>query len=188
MSPRNVAIFGILTACAVVTWLAANRDEVADTATGPAPPVDSGYYVLDAVIFGNDEFGAPRYEIRAAEARQSERTAPIRLIAIEVAYAGEDDQRWRITADLAHMDPVTNAMAMQGNVVASRADDESGDDQPVALYTDELAFDPAVELISTLAAVEFRVGTSRLTAVGMQASLRDDTIRLESNVRGQYVP
>lgn len=186
ITPRNAMIFAILAAIAVVTWVVASDEEHLVIESDATTTVESGYYVLEATIFGSNALGEPRYEIRAAEARQSDRTEAIEMRDIEVRYSGVNEGAWQITADSAALEPTSRELAMTGNVVARRLDNAQFD--TLDLRTQALTFIPREERIDSSTSVEFRVGDSRLTAVGMQASLVDDTIRLLSNVRGQYVP
>ena len=105
---------------------------------------------------------------------------------IEVRYTGIEEPLWQITANQAQLDPTTQAINMTGNVVARRSGNAA--ERVVNLLTDQLLFQPDQERIASASTVVFRVGDSQLTALGMQASLPDDTIQLETNVRGKYVP
>ncbi|MEL7024300.1 MAG: LPS export ABC transporter periplasmic protein LptC [Pseudomonadota bacterium] len=186
MTPRSFALLALLIAAAVVTWIAATSESERTASSGITTNVESGYYVLDAVIFGSNELGEPRYEIHAKEARQRDSAAPIEMLGIEVRYTAIQEPTWQITAARAELDPTSRDLAMSGDVVARRADDALA--KTMDLRTDTLLFKPNIEQIETEATVSFRVGASTLTALGMRASLPKDTIRLNSNVRGQYVP
>lgn len=186
MTPRSTLIVAVLCAIAVISWIAARDDDDRAADASAITTVESGYYVLDAVIFGSNELGEPRYEIHAAEARQSDREGPIQMRDIEVRYMGIEEPVWQITANQAQLDPTSQAINMTGNVVARRAGNDL--ERVVNLLTDQLLFQPDQERIASESTVVFRVGDSQLTALGMQASLPDDTIQLETNVRGKYVP
>ena len=186
MTPRNVFFLAILVTAAILTWIAATPEPESPLGDSATTNVESGYYVLDAVIFGSNELGEPRYEIHAKEARQSDSDAPIVMEEIEVRYTAIQEPTWQITAARAELDPISQALSMSGNVIARRADDRSA--KTMDLKTEQLLFQPDEERIETQSTVNFRVGSSTLTALGMQASLPNDTIRLNSNVRGQYVP
>mgnify|MGYP001796933082 CR=1 FL=1 len=126
MTVRNALLLVILTAIAVIAWYA-GIDDTNDVADGDTPPpIQSGYYVLDAVIYGGRSDTRGVFEITAAQAQQSMRGEPILLTASDV--------------------------------------------------------------VMTDANVEFLIGRSRLEALGMRATLSEDTINLRSNVRGQYTP
>lgn len=186
MTVRNALLLVILTAIAVIAWYA-GIDDTNDVADGDTPPpIQSGYYVLDAVIYGGRSDTRGVFEITAAQAQQSMRGEPILLTDIEIRYATEDEQRWHIEARTAALEEATQKLEMAGNVVATRMPADGG--VTFSMKTEALAFDPTSDVVMTDANVEFLIGRSRLEALGMRATLSEDTINLRSNVRGQYTP
>lgn len=186
MNTRSILLFATLIAVAVLTWYVGRDNAVDDNSGDAPPPIRSGYYVLDATIYGgrNDTRGA--FEITAAQAQQSMRGQPILLTDIEIRYYADAAQEWHIKARTAALEESTQKLEMAGNVVATRIAGPDG--TPFSLHTEALAFDPGSDAVTTDASVEFMVGKSRLEALGMRANLVDDTITLRSNVRGRYTP
>ena len=185
MNMRNGLVLLVLAAVAVVTWLArGDRDELGTDAV-LATPVERGYYMLDAHIFGTDESGELLYELAAERALQEASRDPIELSGIRVDYAGGEG-RWEIEAATATLQYGGERIALTGNVIARRrADDTVG---PVTVRTESMAFDPVQRSVETEATVRFEIGDGSLVATGMRALLDEDRIELRSNIRGQFTP
>ncbi|MFK8014054.1 MAG: LPS export ABC transporter periplasmic protein LptC [Gammaproteobacteria bacterium] len=186
MSVRNALLLAVLAAIAVIAWYAGIDNEKSAVDADAPPPIQSGYYILDALIYGGSNDTRGVFEITAAQAQQSMRGEPILLTDIEILYVTQDEQQWRIEARTAALEEATQKLEMAGNVVATRVPADGG--ITFSMKTQALAFDPASDVVTTDANVEFLVGRSRLEALGMRATLSEDSINLRSNVRGQYTP
>ena len=187
MTTRNLLMLLILAAVAVVSWLAGAQRRDGDAASTEPPPVQRGYYILEARIFGSNDDGERMYELNARQALQSARGEPIELEQVQVAYAGDDgDGDWRISAVNATLDEATSQLVLFGDVVATRLAEQPGDE--VRLSTERLSYDPRAQVVETDDRVRFELGAGSLVATGMRASLSDNKIELRSNISGQFTP
>lgn len=187
MTTRNLLMLLTLAAVAVISWLAGAQRRAGDGNSIAPAPVQRGYYILEARIFGSDDNGEPMYELNARRALQSARGEPIELEQVQVAYAGDNDSgSWRISAINATLDESTSQLVLSGDVVATRLAAQPGDE--VRLSTERLAYDPRGQVVETDERVRFELGAGSLVATGMRASLADNTIELRSNISGQFTP
>ncbi len=185
MNMRNGLVLFVLAAVAVVTWFVRGDRDEADSEALVATPVERGYYMLEAHIFGTDESGELLYELAADRALQDASQDPIELSGIRVDYAGGNG-RWQIEAATATLQYGGERIAFSGNVIARReADDTVG---PVTVRTESMAFDPVQRSVETDATVRFEIGEGSLVSTGMRALLDEDRIELRSNIRGQFTP
>ncbi|MEM7611253.1 MAG: LPS export ABC transporter periplasmic protein LptC [Pseudomonadota bacterium] len=186
MTTRQFMVMVLLGLAAALTFIAStNREEVADT-DRVSTPIRSGYYMLDATIYGTDQSGEPLFVIEAAQAVQSGRGQPIQLSDIRIEYAQNRQNPWRIAARSGSLDESSNNLRLEGDVTATRSSDNPRD--TVQLRTEVLSFDPLAEVVQTDALVSFRMGEGDLMATGMRASLGQNTVELRSNIRGQFTP
>ena len=103
-----------------------------------------------------------------------------------MSYTGDEAIAWHIEARTAALTEDSGYLEMAGNVIARR--ERTNDDTELSLATERLAFDPTLETVSTGSRVRFLIGTGVLEATGLSAHLRNDTVELNSNVRGEYAP
>ncbi|MEM9172128.1 MAG: LPS export ABC transporter periplasmic protein LptC [Pseudomonadota bacterium] len=186
MNARSLLLLIILMSLAIGSaWLVRPIAEDADDRERP-PPIRSGYYVLDAMIYSGNAGTRGAYEIRAREAQQSAAGEPILLQDIEVNYTGDATLAWDIQARTAALSEASGYLEMAGSVVATRR--PGGDAQPLIVTTERLAFDPQTDLVSSDERVRFAIGTGILEGTGLRVHLSDDTLALQSNVRGEYAP
>jgi LPS export ABC transporter protein LptC len=79
-----------------------------------------------------------------------------------------------------------STLLLTGNVqVAGSAERNEGQ---ALIRTDELAYDTRTDVVQTTAPVTVELGPHQLRGRGMRVSLNQGTLRLESNVNGQFKP
>lgn len=184
LSPRNTLVLVGLLAAAVGSWYLARQhrggEDVVETET-----VQRGYYLKAARILGTGPDGSLLYEIRAERAEQQEDNR-IDFTNVLINYSPESDVPWSVNADSATIEPDENLVLLRGHVRALSSEGFSGNDTEIR--TQYLELDPEAYLAETDERVQIRIGARSLTATGMLASLRDNTVELKSNVSGKFVP
>jgi len=75
---------------------------------------------------------------------------------------------------------------LKGHVRAMSSEGFSGNDTEIR--TQYLEIYPEEFLAETDERVQIRIGPRSLTATGMLASLKDNQLKLKSNVRGKFAP
>lgn len=184
LSPRNTVVLAALIAGTLGSWyLARQHRAVVDTVDRDT--VQQGYYLKGARILGTGPDGSLLYEIRAERAEQQDNDR-INFTNVLIDYSPESDVPWSVNADSATIEPDKNLVLLSGHVRAISSQGFSGNDTEIR--TQYLELDPEAYLAETDERVQIRIGARSLTATGMLASLKDNTVKLKSNVSGKFVP
>jgi len=185
MSPRTITLIVVLTAAALGSWYLARSNQADDADEILYDTVHRGYYLKSARILGTGEDGSLLYEIEAVHAEQQAKDR-IEFSDVRIRYSPETEIPWIVHADEATLREGSPRIALRGHV---RAVGTSGDDsQDTEIRTQYLEFDPERYVAETDERVQIRIGARSLTATGMLASLKDNTVELKSNVRGKIAP
>ncbi len=185
MSPRNFALFALLTAGAVGSWYLARPGDDTDDEELPIDSAYTGYYLKSARILGTGDNGDLLYEIEAdrAEQRSDKR---IDFTDVRIRYSPDSDIPWIVNADEATLSEDSPRVTLRGHVRAISPSGFSGDDTEIR--TQYLELDPEKYLAETDQRVQIRIGARSLTATGMLASLDTNQVELLSNVSGKFAP
>ena len=184
---RNTLIMLVLAIAAAGTWLAtwppAERSLPAeDTET----PQSRGLYVRGARILGTDEEGRVTYRISADRLDELPDEDRLRLTDVDVEYQPADETAWSISAASASATKDVARLELVGDVeIRSEAND---DGKPLTISTQKLTFWPDTSSAESDEPVEIRFGSLHLRGVGLRTHLKGDSLRLESNVHGTFVP
>ena len=184
ISPRNAIVLGTLVAAALGSWYLARQNQ-GQAAVEPADVTHRGYYLKSARILGTGEDGSLLYEIRAERAEQQD-AERIAFTNVLINYSPASEVPWSVNADTATIAPEMNRVLLRGHVRAVSSQGFSGNDTEIR--TQYLELDPEAYLAETDERVQIRIGARSLTATGMLASLKDNTLELKSNVSGKFVP
>jgi LPS export ABC transporter protein LptC len=186
MSIRNALGFMLLVCAAAATWYlslppaVAPADREADD-TGPL-----GYYLKGARLLGTNDDGDITYVVIAERAEELPEEAQLELRNVLVEYRPEHEIPWLVSATSARAPKAGSYLDLMGDVqLRSLPADGS---EPTVISTDSLRFAPNEYTAQAGGAVALQVGGQRLEAVGLWAHLKDDSVKLESNVHGQFVP
>jgi LPS export ABC transporter protein LptC len=147
---------------------------------------ERGYYLNDAVLTELGADGRPRVVVRARSIEQQLSDQSVRLDALELDYSTERQGRWQVTAQTGRMPSDRGSLLLAGDVRVTGAAD-AGQGKAV-IRTDELAYDTRSNVVQTAAPVVVEFGPHELRGRGMRVGLNEGTLRLESNVHGQFKP
>lgn len=171
-------------------------DNSADT-TSTMPP-DPGYAAKDAVVVETGYDGRERYRLNAQVIHQQIDSSVIDLEGLEMDYhpdaqdkvAGEaaaprtSDQKWHLRSDRGQVRADGDDVQLSGNVVVTGH--TPGNDQLLKMTTETMRINTPTEFIETDAPVRLDWSGHTLDAVGMRADLKAGTLRLESDVHGEF--
>ena len=163
--------------------LAGSQDDAAQSA---AAADERGYYLRDARLTELGADGRPRVVVRARSIEQQLTDQSVRLAQLELDYTTQEQGEWRVTADRGRMPSDRGSLQLEGNVLVVGTA-EHGEGKAV-IRTDELAYDTHTNVVQTAAPVTLDFGPHKLRGRGMRVSLNEGTLRLESNVNGQFIP
>jgi LPS export ABC transporter protein LptC len=157
-----------------------------DDATAAAGPDERGYYLTEASLTELGMDGKPRVVVRANLIEQQLSDQSVRLVQLELDYNTARQGQWHVTADTGRMPSDRSTLLLKGNVrVAGSAERSRG---RAVIRTDELSYDTRTNLVQTGAPVIVEFGPHELRGRGMRVGLNQGTLRLESNVNGQFNP
>ena len=185
MSPRSIFVTLLLTAAALGSWYLARQHSSDDNAGAATEPVNRGYYLTSARILGTGEDGSLLYEIEATRAEQRNDTE-IAFTDVRINYSPTSEVPWSVDADSALINRDESVLKLSGHVRAVSSEGFSGNDTEIR--TDYLELDPERYVAETDERVQIRIGARSLTATGMLALLKENQLKLKSNVSGKFAP
>ena len=184
-------ILRALAAAAVIALLAIAWLALHGEVSGPAAPETArvsaqnpGYSASDAVLTETGPDGRPTYTLHAAQIREHPASRVALLDRVEMQFRDTAGQLWHGRADQARVTDQASQVDLSGNVTLSGMLPGTG--EPVRISTDRLSVDTHAEVVATSDPVTIDVAGGQLTARGIVARLREQRIRLESQVHGHY--
>jgi LPS export ABC transporter protein LptC len=180
-------IRGLVAASAVVAGtllaygLLSGRD---DGIEAKAADDQRGYYLTKATLTEMGADGSPRIVLRAELIEQRLADQNVHLSDLSVDYNTADAGNWTVTADRGRLLPDASSLRLSGNVII-RGTEARGS---AVIRTDELTYDTKTSLVQTAEPVAVQFGEHTLSSRGLRAALNEGTLRLESNVHGQFKP
>lgn len=167
----------------LLKMLAGSPDDALESA---AAADERGYYLNDAKLTELGADGRPRVVVRAKSIEQQLADQSVRLVQLELDYTTQKQGEWHVTADRGRMPSDHGSLQLEGNVLVVGAAERS--EGKAVIRTDELAYDTRTNVVQTAAAVSVDFGPHQLRGRGMRVGLNQGTLRLESNVNGQFKP
>jgi LPS export ABC transporter protein LptC len=174
-------------------------DNGADAAALLAP--DPGYAARDAEVIETGYDGRERYRLNARVVRQQSDGGVIDLEQLEMDYhpgaqTGVPGERpaapvaageiWHLTSDRGQVRANGDDVQLNGNVVVTGPAPGTG--APLTLSTEAMRINTPTEFIETDSPVRVRWSGHELLSRGMKADLKAGTLRLESDVHGEFSP
>jgi LPS export ABC transporter protein LptC len=181
---RSVTIVAMVAAGALLlNLLAGSPDDASESATAAD---ERGYYLHDARLTELGADGQPRVVVSARSIEQQLADQSVRLTQLELDYTTQEQGEWHVTADRGRMPSDHGSLQLEGNVLVVGTAGRSAD--KAVIRTDELSYDTRTNVVQTAAAVTVDFGPHQLRGRGMRVGLNQGTLRLESNVHGQFQP
>lgn len=185
VSTREILVIGTLAAGAFASWYFARPAAEAEAQAASFDAARRGYYLKSARILGTGEDGRLLYELQAREAEQLGANR-VTFKDVHINYSPQSDVPWTVNADTATIFADEQRVQLEGHVSAISREGFSGSDTEIR--TQYLDVYPEQFRAETDERVQIRIGARSLTATGMLASLKDNQVKLKSNVRGKFAP
>jgi LPS export ABC transporter protein LptC len=182
---RVFTVLAVLALC-VSTWI------LSTPARRPQTPIDAkqadlpGYYLKNAVLTDYDLAGDPSIRIEAERIDQIAHGNEVALYNVRVAYQAPNGQSWVMVGDVAHVQPGGKVVDVTGNVRLQG--EPTGGEGVAVVHTDTLSYDVPDAVVTTKSDVRIDFAKHTLTAHGLDANLKERTMRLESKVNGRFHP
>ena len=183
MITRVLLVAGLVALiAALVQWRVVDREPAADEEKVLRP----GYFLtgVDLEEFGAD--GKLRIGLQSISANEDPASGVVRLSDVAVDYHAPTGRLWHLTANEARVPPGGRVVEFEGDV---RLTGQPGEDPRAAeLHTARMMLDTVAETAETQSPVELVFGTHRMHALGMHADLKAGSLRLRSDVNGNFAP
>jgi lipopolysaccharide export system protein LptC len=171
----------------VAVWLTLSprqAEPVTAQNSGPAAP-DLGYSASDASMVETGADGLPLYTLQARQIQQDPQTNIIHLSTVHMTRRDSSGGELQVRSDRANAQQDSAQIDLSGHVNVTVKFASS--DQPLYILTDPLHVDTHTEIIRTSAPVTLDWAGTRITATGLVANLKEQRLKLESQVHGQVV-
>jgi len=170
-----------------------------DEAIVAAP--DPGYAARDAEVIETGLDGRERYRLKAQVIRQQLDAAVIDLEKLEMDYhpgsqpqipgeappsASLENETWHLSSDHGRVRADGDDVQLSGNVIVTGTAPDSN--ELLTLNTRSMRINTPTQYIETQDPVILRWSGHELSGVGMKADLKAGTLRLESDVHGEFSP
>lgn len=182
---REFLTIAVLAVGAISSWFLTRPDQGSESDTASFDGAQRGYYLKSARILGTGPDGQLLYELQAREAEQLGNDR-VSFTDVQINYSPQSDVPWSVDADKATIHAEGQRVLLEGHVRAISSEGFSGNDTEIR--TQYLEIYPEEFLAETDERVQIRIGPRSLTATGMLASLKDNQVKLKSNVRGKFAP
>jgi LPS export ABC transporter protein LptC len=166
-------------------WLGGEPREPTATTTVEASSADLGYSARNAVLIETGADGLPMYTLNAEVVRQHPSDG-VEFEQVQMSFRDPDGLTWKGRADHGELTTDTGKIDLIGNVHVNGL--LPGSAQPADLATEKLSVDTHENVISTAEPVSVTSPGRQLMSKGLVATLKEQHLVLESNVRGTFTP
>ncbi len=182
---RVFTVLAVIALC-VSTWILSSPARRPQTQTNAKQADLPGYYLKNAVLTDYDLAGDPNVRIEAERIDQIAHGNEVALYNVRVVYQVPNGQSWVMVGDVAHVQPGGKVVDVSGNVRLQG--EATGRESAAVVHTDTLSYDVPDAVVSTKSDVRIDFAEHTLTAHGLNANLKERTMRLESKVNGRFHP
>ena len=133
---------------------------------------------------GLDSDGSTLYTLRAERIEQRASDGSVSLRRPTLDYAPGSETPWTATADTGKIPAAADLIELEGNVRLRRTGPAGT--EPLQIDTTELELRVRERIARTEATVDLVQGADTLTATGLEADLRSETLKLGSSVRARF--
>jgi LPS export ABC transporter protein LptC len=166
-------------------WLGGSQRETTATTTVEASSTDLGYSARNATLVETGADGLPVYTLNADVIRQHPGDG-VEFEQVQMSFRDADGQTWKGRADQGELTTETGKVDLTGNVHVKGL--LPGSEQLADLATEKLSVDTHEDIISTAEPVSVNSPGRLLKSIGLEATLKEHHLVLESNVRGTFIP
>jgi len=171
----------------VAGWFVLNSEQGGPAAPPPAArPTSPGYAAQDAVLVETGPDGNPMYTLHAARIRQQPASQVTLLDQVQMQFRDAAGNLWNGRADQGQVVSGASQVELIGHVTVAGL--LPGTSEPVQVSSDRLNVDTRTEVVTTDDPVVLDWNGQLVHARGLVARLKEQRVRLESNVHGRYVP
>jgi LPS export ABC transporter protein LptC len=171
-------------ALAVSTWILSSPAHRPQPAAGGGSTDLPGYYLKNATLTDFDVSGSPSIHLTADRIDQIDHGNEVTLSTVRADYQAPNGQNWVLFGDYARVEPGGKIIDVTSNVRLVGA--STAHTGTAIVLTDALSYDVPDSTVTTKSDVRVVFGAHTLTARGLVANLREQTIHLDSKVNGRF--
>ena len=180
MRPRAFGVALLLAVAASSAWWLSGVDD-----DGPAAPVTGpAWYFEDASLVATDDAGQLVYRIEAPHITHDPSDDTALLDEPRLHWLQGDGPPLRISAHAGRADAATRRVELTGGVTI--IDESTG--TRIEFRSPDLTVDGVRQQATTASEVLVFAAQGEIRGVGLVADMNGGIIRLESGIRGRYVP
>jgi LPS export ABC transporter protein LptC len=161
------------------------HETTSTTTTVDASAGELGYSARDATLVETGLDGLPVYTLNADVIRQHPGDG-VEFEEVQMSFRDNDGQTWKGRADHGELTTETGKVDLNGNVHVNGV--LPGSTAMSDLATEKLLVDTHENIISTAEPVTIVSPGRQLKSTGLVATLKENHLVLESNVRGTFIP
>ena len=143
------------------------------------------YYLDEAELTGTGPDGETIYRVRTARASHVVEDDSIAMTDVEMIYTPESPAGWNLNATQGRIPADANIIELRGTVVVTPGTNNTA---ATTITTDQLDVDPATRQARTKQPVVLDYEGQIVNAVGMEADLKRNRVKLLSDVNGEFTP
>jgi len=167
-------------------WFGGEQKETTTATTVEATDEeDLGYSAKNATLTETGTDGLPVYTLNADVIRQHPGDH-VEFEQVHMTFRDDKGQTWKGRANRGDLVTETGKVDLTGDVHVDGL--LPGSDQMADLATEKMSVDTHEEIISTAEPVVVNSTGRQLKSKGMVATLKENHLLLESNVRGMFTP
>jgi LPS export ABC transporter protein LptC len=171
--------------------LSGQRERTAPAAASvvrEAPQEPEGYAARHARLVQTGPDGQPLYIVEAEEMQQRPADGTVELSQVQVGFKDDGGNLWKASGDHGSLGQTTGQVDLEGNVHVHGV--LPGTQSEAQMATERLHVDTQAQKVRTLDPVTLVTSDQRswLASHGLYADLKSGRVRLESNVRGMFLP
>ncbi len=173
----------LLGAAAAASWIYSLPGPVEPPQRSSGGDAPLGYYVRGARLLRTDESGHVAYRIRADRLEEHADEERLLLEGVQIEYRPPNEVPWTITAGNGSAPKDASQLDLGGGVELRS---EPAEGTPTRIATESLRFELESSTAVTDRRTELSIGDWHLSGTGLRAHLKDERLRLESDVHGKF--
>jgi lipopolysaccharide export system protein LptC len=153
--------------------------------TKPRPELGLAYYLDQAELTGTSEDGSILYRVSTRRAAQRQDNDAVEMEEVRMTYGAPDALPWELEANSGRIPADASVIELMGNVIATSASKDQG---LTIIRTERLDINPNTREAMTNEKVQLEFNGRILNALGMEADLEQNKLKLLADVNGKFLP
>lgn len=184
--PRGVATLIIIAAVVGSALLGQQRWRSDNDTVTFEKTEQPGYSARNAELIETGVDGRPLFRLDAETIHQRSQDDSVDLDNVHMSYRGERSSQWALTAEHGTVREGNERIELDGNVRVVGV--MPGTSDLATIRTEKLTFNTRLQVADSREPVTLSFGSREIHATGIVANLKDEHVKLESDIHGRYSP